>query len=163
MRLNTHVASIDIVAREVGLSNGARIGFDALLLATGADPVRLAIPGADFTHVHYLRTLDYSRALIANVSSSRRAVIVGASFIGLETAAAPRMRGVVFQLGMSAAAIENDSVKLNTKERLAADVVVVGIGVRPNSTLAHAAGLKVDDGYRQSVSRNKRPRYLRGG
>ena len=73
------------------------------------------------------------------------------------------MRGVVFQLGMSAAAIENDSVKLNTKERLAADVVVVGIGVRPNSTLAHAAGLKVDDGYRQSVSRNKRPRYLRGG
>ena len=165
--------------RTVVLTDGRSIGWDRLLLAPGAEPVRLTISGADLPHVHYLRSLGDSRAIIAAAASARRAVVVGASFIGLEVAASLRSRGlevrvvtpnryplervlgpalgefvrsvheehgVGFHLGTRPSAIRKTEVELETGEVLPADLVVVGIGVRPLIDLAERAGITVDGG-----------------
>ncbi len=92
--LGTRVSSIDVDRRQVLLEDGARRSFGSLLIATGADPVHLPIPGADGTQVHYLRSFADSRALVDKAGSSRHVVVVGASFIGLEVAASLRARGL---------------------------------------------------------------------
>lgn len=94
LRLGADARGIDVQAREVLLGDGSRIGFDRLLLATGAEPVRLPIPGADQPHVRTLRTLADCRAIIELAKPARRAVVIGASFIGLEVAASLRARGI---------------------------------------------------------------------
>jgi NADPH-dependent 2,4-dienoyl-CoA reductase/sulfur reductase-like enzyme/nitrite reductase/ring-hydroxylating ferredoxin subunit len=94
LRLRTTVSDIDLRAREVVLGDGARIAYDRLLLATGAEPIRLALHGMELPHVHTLRTLADCRAIIARAAAARRAVVMGASFIGLEVAASLRTRGV---------------------------------------------------------------------
>jgi NADPH-dependent 2,4-dienoyl-CoA reductase/sulfur reductase-like enzyme/nitrite reductase/ring-hydroxylating ferredoxin subunit len=94
LRLQTAVRRIDVAGRAVELSGGERIGFDRLLLATGAEPNRLTIPGADQPHVVTLRTLRDSRAIIARAESAKSALVLGASFIGLEVAASLRHRGL---------------------------------------------------------------------
>jgi NADPH-dependent 2,4-dienoyl-CoA reductase/sulfur reductase-like enzyme/nitrite reductase/ring-hydroxylating ferredoxin subunit len=173
------VTAIDPAKRRVGLADGRSFGYGALLLATGAEPVRLAIPGAELPHVHYLRNLEDSRAIIAAAEHAKRAVVVGASFIGLEAAASLRARGlavhvaapdarplgrilgpeigdfirdlheqhgVVFHLGSRPKAITADAVTLENGERIPADLVVAGIGVRPAVQLAQQAGIAVDNG-----------------
>jgi apoptosis-inducing factor 3 len=85
---------IDVPGKRVEIDSGAPVSYDALLLATGAEPIRLDTPGAEFPHVHYLRTLDDSRAIIAAAHSAKRAVVVGSSFIGLEVAASLRARNL---------------------------------------------------------------------
>ncbi len=170
---------INAVQRYVTLENGQRLAFDRLLLATGADPVQLPLPGAELPHVHYLRTLADSRAIIKTAKRARRAVVMGASFIGLEVAAALRGRklevqvvapdarplervmgqqlgdfirqlhernGVVFHLRQVASAIAHESVTLEGGEVLPADLVVIGVGVRPALALAEGAGLATDRG-----------------
>ncbi len=94
LRLGTTVNNVDAAAREVALGDGGRIAYDRLLLATGAEPVRLPLPGMDLPHVHTLRTLGDCRAIIARAAAARRAVVMGASFIGLEVAASLRARGI---------------------------------------------------------------------
>jgi NADPH-dependent 2,4-dienoyl-CoA reductase/sulfur reductase-like enzyme len=143
--------------------------------------VRLTTPGADLPLVHYLRSLRDSRAIISGSEHASHAVVIGASFIGLEVAASLRTRnpnctvdvvapevlplervmgrdlgefikslheehGVVFHLEQTATKIERDAVTLANGDRLAADLVVVGVGVRPRLQLAQDAGLRIEKG-----------------
>src|SRR4029078_440014 len=94
LKLKTEVTSLDAKSKELTLESGSKIKFDKLLLATGAEPVRLDIPGADQPHVHTLRSLGDCRAIIDQAKTAKRAVVIGASFIGLETAAALRARAI---------------------------------------------------------------------
>jgi NADPH-dependent 2,4-dienoyl-CoA reductase/sulfur reductase-like enzyme len=179
LRLETEVASIDPRGRSVSLKDGKSVPFDKLLLATGAEPIRLDIPGANAPHVFVLRSLADSRAIIERAKAAKRAVVLGASFIGLEAAAALRAReidvhvaaperaplervfgsemaqfvrllheehGVTFHLEQKATAIDGARVRLENGQTLDADLVIVGIGVRPRTALAERAGLQVDRG-----------------
>ncbi len=94
LRLNAKIVSIDPRERSVDLADGSKLHFDRLLLATGAEPVRLSIPGADERQVRVLRSLADCRAIIERAGTARRALVLGASFIGLEVAAALRTRGI---------------------------------------------------------------------
>jgi 3-phenylpropionate/trans-cinnamate dioxygenase ferredoxin reductase subunit len=85
--------SVDPPAHKIILESGKSIAYGALLLATGAEPKTLPIPGADLPHVHYLRTLADSRSIIAASEKARHCVVIGCSFIGLEVAASLRQRG----------------------------------------------------------------------
>jgi apoptosis-inducing factor 3 len=177
--LNTRVAAIDPVQKKVVLGHGGGRNFDALLLATGAEPVRLKIHGADLPHVCYLRSLSDCRAIIAKAAGVKRVVTVGASFIAMEAAASlvqrklqvhvvapeavpmerilgPRVgeylrqlherNGVVFHLQQTVAAIDERKVSLKDGQSIEADLVVVGIGVRPLTDLAEEAGIKTERG-----------------
>lgn len=88
------VASLDPGRHEIELAGGDRLSYGALLLAPGAEPVRLTLPGDGAPPVRYLRTLADSRAIIADALPGRHAVVLGASFIGLEVAGSLRARGV---------------------------------------------------------------------
>jgi apoptosis-inducing factor 3 len=92
--LNQRVTAIDTARRVVTLDNGSHLGYGALLLATGAGPVRLEIPLTGAAHIFYLRTFADTRAILAAAGSAKAAVIVGAGFIGLEVAASLRGRGL---------------------------------------------------------------------
>jgi len=174
-----HVASFDAKNKRVTLEGGAEHRFDRVLLATGASPIQLRVPGSDSPRLHYLRSLADSRAIIASAAGAKRAIVIGASFIGLEVAASLRARGlevhvvapealpfekvlgpqlgrfikalheehgVVFHLQHTVASVSADGVVLDDGRSLAGDLIVAGIGVRPNVALAEAAGLAMDRG-----------------
>ncbi len=179
LELSTIASRIDPGARAVVTADGASHPYDRLLIATGAEPVRLPIPGADLPHVHTLRSLSDSRAIIAQAAGAKSAVVLGSGFIGLEVAAALNARGLAvhvvsldarplervlgaelgdfirkvheghgeaFHMGASIASIRRGSVSLSDGTEIAADLVVVGVGVKPRLALAEGAGLAVDRG-----------------
>jgi len=168
---------IDTAAKTVRLSDSSVHQYGALLIATGASPIRLDIKGGE--KIQYLRTLADCRTIIGHLSGARTAVVIGASFIGLEVAASlvtrglevhvvgpetlPLQRvlgtelgqliqsvheqhGVRFHFGRTARAIEDKAVILDDETRLDADIVIAGVGVRPNLELAEKAGILLDNG-----------------
>ena len=179
LKLRADVASLNAKGKQLTLGNGSTIKFDKLLLATGAEPVKLDIPGTDQPHVRTLRSLADCRAIIDQAKTAKRAVVIGASFIGLETAAALRAReievhvvapekrplervfgpqlgdfiralheehGVKFHLENGISAIEGNRAVLKNGGTIDADLVVIGVGVRPRIALAEKAGLAIDKG-----------------
>jgi 3-phenylpropionate/trans-cinnamate dioxygenase ferredoxin reductase component len=94
LRTGTGVTGLDVGARELELESGERLPFDRLLLATGAEPRRLRVPGAELDGVHLLRTLADSDALRERLDMGGRLVVVGAGWIGSEVAASARQRGL---------------------------------------------------------------------
>jgi 3-phenylpropionate/trans-cinnamate dioxygenase ferredoxin reductase subunit len=93
LRLGCTAVSLDVSAREVALDDGARLRYDRLLLATGAEPRRLRIPGGELDGVLYLRSVGDSDALRGRLSAGSSVVVVGAGWIGCEVAASARQRG----------------------------------------------------------------------
>ncbi|MCP1414737.1 NAD(P)/FAD-dependent oxidoreductase [Paenarthrobacter sp. A20] len=183
--LASPVSGINPGDHEVALSNGRGLGYTKLLLATGAQPRTVPIPGADLDGVMTFRTFDDSLRLRSLLREGGRSVVmIGSGWIGMELSAAartygnevtllglediplsaaigPRLgryfqqihteHGVHFRLPASAAGIEGKhgkptAVRTNTGETLAADVVIIAVGVVPNTALAEAAGLALRNG-----------------
>jgi 3-phenylpropionate/trans-cinnamate dioxygenase ferredoxin reductase subunit len=178
------VTALDRAAHEIELAGGERLGYTKLLLATGASPRRLRVPGNDLKGVHYLRRLAHADRLREALTTGGRVVVAGAGWIGLETAAAARhygcqvtvvepspaplhaalgpevggffadlhrRHGVELRLGTGVtgfAGVTAVSAVLTEDGEIPADVVVVGVGARPETQLAADAGLAVDDGVR---------------
>jgi 3-phenylpropionate/trans-cinnamate dioxygenase ferredoxin reductase subunit len=94
LRTGTTVTALDPAAHAVTLDGGERLGYDRLLLATGAEPRRLDVPGGELEGVHYLRSVDDSDALRARLERGGSVVVVGAGWIGCEVAASARQRGL---------------------------------------------------------------------
>jgi nitrite reductase/ring-hydroxylating ferredoxin subunit/thioredoxin reductase len=94
LRLNTNVVDINTSAQAITIADGSSIAYDRLLLATGAEPRKLSIPGSEQPHIRTLRSFADCRAIIERAEAARRVVVIGASFIGLEVAAALRARKV---------------------------------------------------------------------
>jgi apoptosis-inducing factor 3 len=94
LRLDCEVSAIDTTSRHVQITSGDRIPYDALLIATGAEPRTLPLPGFDLPNVFTLRSLSDARAVIAASTGAKSVALVGAGFIGMEAAAALRARGL---------------------------------------------------------------------
>lgn len=179
LALKAEASSLDLAAKTVALKDGRSFGYDALLIATGAEPVRLPLEGFNKPDVFTLRSLRDADAIIAAAKRARRVAIVGASFIGLEAAAALRSRGlevhvaapeaiplarvmgeeiggwarglheragINFHLGSGVLGWEGGHLTLDSGETIAADLLLLGVGVKPRTQLAEAAGLKLDRG-----------------
>ena len=92
--LNTRVTSLDTKQKKIVTEGGKSYGYETLLLVTGADPIKLPLEGATPAQVFYLRSFADSKAIIAKAAAAKQALVVGASFIGLEVAASLRARNV---------------------------------------------------------------------
>jgi 3-phenylpropionate/trans-cinnamate dioxygenase ferredoxin reductase subunit len=183
LRLSSRVTSLDTRNRVVDLASGESVGYDAVLIATGAVPRPLAIPGANLEGVHYLRQLADSDRIREGIRSAGRVVVIGAGWIGCEVAASARQmgaevamvatsrvplgralgpelgefyrdvhleHGVEMHLGTGVRALRGNGsvgeVVLADGQALAADLVVVGLGVVPRAELADGADLTLDNG-----------------
>jgi len=183
LRLGREVSRLDTGSREATLDDGETLRYDRLLLATGAEPRRLPIPGADLDGVLYLRTVPDSDRIRERLDRGGSLVVVGAGWIGAEVAASARQRGmevtivepmsvplervlgpemgafyrdvhadhgVRLLLGTGVEGFEGgtavERVRTNDGQTLDCDAVVVGVGVKPRTALAEAAGLAMGDG-----------------
>jgi 3-phenylpropionate/trans-cinnamate dioxygenase ferredoxin reductase component len=182
--LGTRVTGIDPKAHDVTLSDGRRLAYAKLVLATGSSPRRLAVPGADLDGVLYLRRVEDCERIRQALGAVSRVAVIGAGWIGLEVTAAARLagvdvtvlemaelpllrvlgrevaesfatlhrsHGVDLRFGVQVDAITGAGdrvrgVRLADGVEVDAEVVIVGVGIAPNTELAEAAGLHVDDG-----------------
>jgi 3-phenylpropionate/trans-cinnamate dioxygenase ferredoxin reductase subunit len=94
LRTETTVSSIDPRAARISFDDGRGLAYDRLLVATGAEPRRLRVPGAELQGVHYLRTLADADALRERLDAGGRVAVIGAGWIGSEFAASARRRGL---------------------------------------------------------------------
>ena len=173
------VERVDVSSKRVVCDDGSEYSYESLLIATGASPVTLPAKIDVAGRIRYLRSLSDCRAIIAAAEGATTAVVIGASFIGLEVAASLRARkiavhvvapeslplerilgkalgefvlrthqanGVTFHLGRTAGTVGPKTVTLDDGSTIDADLVVAGIGVRPNTELAMLAKLDVDNG-----------------
>jgi nitrite reductase (NADH) large subunit len=178
-RADTRVDAIDRATHDIVLHTGERLPYDALVLATGAQAVRLPFPGADQAHVLMYRTLADVRSMIDHAGRGGAAVVIGGGLLGLEAAVGLAWRGMDVtvlhatgrlmdrQLDDGAAGllrqrlanqgiavitnaktvgIESDAVLLADGTRVAARIVVMAVGIRPEVGLARTAGLPVNRG-----------------
>lgn len=140
--------SIDREAHTVMLSGGGKLPYEALVLATGAEPIRLPIEGAGLPHVHTLRTLADCNSIGGSATKGARAVVIGASFIGLEAAASLRTRGmevtVVAPESMPLARVLGDEVGAFVRSLHEAKGVVFRLGRKPAKITRDA--VELDDG-----------------
>jgi 3-phenylpropionate/trans-cinnamate dioxygenase ferredoxin reductase subunit len=90
VRLNTRIAAVEREQQFVTTSNGERIAYDKLVIATGSSVRHIQVPGIDKKGLHYLRSIDDVTRIRADLDSARRVVIIGAGYIGLEVAAITR-------------------------------------------------------------------------
>jgi len=183
LKLGVKALGIDASSQRITLSDGTNLPYDKVLLTTGGAVREVDVPGADLKGIHYLRTIDDSRAIAQSLIEGNNLVVVGGGFIGLEVAASARARGVNVTVLEAApqlmgralpadiAAVflslheENGvTVRLNdglrafggadhitrveavSGESIAADFVVVGIGIVPETELAVSAGLDIENG-----------------
>ncbi len=184
LRRGTRAAAIDARGHRLGLAGGDAIGYDKLVLATGAVPRRLPVPGGDAEGLHQLRTREDSDVIRSCFGDGKRLIVIGGGWIGLEVAAAARgagtevtvleaaalplltvlgpelaqvfadlhrANGVDLRLGARIAAITTGDGRATGVEfadgtTLAADGIVVGVGVAPDLALAQSAGLDLDNG-----------------
>ena len=189
LRTGSAARAIDVGLREVVLDDGERLRFDRLLIATGARPRQLSIPGSNLPGVVTFRTLADADKVREAAVEAERIVVIGTGWIGSEVSASLRMlgrdvvvigsdsvplervlgpeigavyrdlhleNGVAFRSGTSVARIIGtdhvQAVETGAGERIAADLVVAGIGVEPRTELARAAGLAVSDGIEVSAT-----------
>jgi NADPH-dependent 2,4-dienoyl-CoA reductase/sulfur reductase-like enzyme len=180
VRTEHEVVGIDLEARKAEVHNLAHqrdfhLGFDLLLVATGAEPARPELPGADLPHVHGVQTLDDAARLLeaAKARPPKRVTVIGSGYVGLElaeaflergvavtvveagpevmgsldpemgalVARALRARGITVHVGRPAQSISERAIHTDGDD-IRADMVILGLGVRPNSRLGADAGLK---------------------
>ncbi len=183
LRLSTLVTELNPPASEVVLDSGEHVPYAAALLATGAAPRQLSVPGGHLEGVQYLRTMTDADRLRAAITAANRLVVIGAGWIGCEVAASARQmgtevamvemaqlplervlgpelgrfyrqvhtdQGVEMHLGVGISELRGahhvEQVVLADGQELAADLVVVGVGVTPRTELAEQAGLTIDNG-----------------
>lgn len=183
LRTGTTVTSIDPAASTVHTEAGETVEWDRLLIATGAEPRRLDLPGSDLVGVVGLRTLADSAALAQHFEPGLRVAVVGAGWIGSEVAASARQKGCeVTMIAPEEVPLERvlgkelgafyrgvhesqgvrflggtgitgftgsdriEAVATDSGMDIAADLVVVGVGVSPRTGLAEAAGIATDNG-----------------
>ena len=179
LHLNVRVDRIDSKGKIAITEEGFAYPFDALLIATGAEPIRLNAKGFDRPNVYTLRSVDDAERIIAKCATANCVAVIGASFIGLEVAASLIKRGlkvhviapeeipmakvlgpgvgrfvknlhkehaVHFHLGHTATEFDGECLTLDDETTLKVDFVVVGVGVKPRTTLADRSGLVVDNG-----------------
>ena len=183
-RSGVSAVSLDRAAKQVTLSDGAKLAYDTLVIATGMRANRLSVPGADLTGVLSLRSAADAEALKGALTPGARLAIIGGGYIGLEVAASARAlgaeatvieresrilartacealstffadyhraHGVTFELSAGVESLTGadgkvTGVKLADGRVIAADVVLVGVGAKPNDEIAAAAGLATTRG-----------------
>lgn len=154
LRLGCEVAGLDLGARRLHLQGGETLGYDRVLLATGAEPRRLDLPGFDRPEIFVLRSLADAQALVAALVAARSVAVVGAGFIGLEASAALRARGLDVHLiapdALPLSAILGEALAAHLVALQAGGGVQLHLGCRPRSfdgarlLLSDGASLAVD-------------------
>jgi 3-phenylpropionate/trans-cinnamate dioxygenase ferredoxin reductase subunit len=155
VRLKTRVETIDRKDKSVSLSSGDKVSYDTLILATGAVVRRLALPGTDLPGVHYLRNIQDVDRMREDMAPGRRMVVrVMSRVVSTQVSdfyeREHRSHGVKLRLSTGVTGVSGGSrvtsVNLHKADPLAADLVLIGIGIEPNVGLASASGLEVNNG-----------------